>query len=168
MVLLIEGHHNTPHAPLTVCIFLKYPKILPRECVLGYRAVKGINPCVCRRGLTANMSPEATSISFHRIMTFYDAPQRVTPNPIKGPGFTEWSTCRSSRIVNVSSSAHQFGSMDFEDLQSSRGYQPWKAYGQSKLANLLFTYELARRLPVSANTTVNALHPGVVNTELAR
>lgn len=75
---------------------------------------------------------------------------------------------RSSRIVNVSSVAHQFGSMDFEDLQSARGYQPWKAYGQSKLANLLFTYELARRLPVSANTTVNALHPGIVNTELSR
>ena len=70
--------------------------------------------------------------------------------------------------MNVSSTAHQFGSMDFDDLQSRRGYQPWKAYGQSKLANLLFTYELARRLPLSANTTVNALHPGIVNTELAR
>lgn len=64
--------------------------------------------------------------------------------------------------------AHQFGNMEFDDLQSARGYQPWKAYGQSKLANLLFTYELARRLPLAANTTVNALHPGIVNTELSR
>ncbi|KAK9904189.1 hypothetical protein WJX75_006317 [Coccomyxa subellipsoidea] len=75
---------------------------------------------------------------------------------------------RPSRIVNVSSSAHMFGRINFEDLQSRRNYQPWVAYGQSKLANLLFTYELARRLPLDANVTVNALHPGVVQTELQR
>ncbi|KAK9826117.1 hypothetical protein WJX81_004880 [Elliptochloris bilobata] len=75
---------------------------------------------------------------------------------------------RPARIVNVSSSAHQFGTIQFDDLQSRRGYQPWRAYGQSKLANILFTYELARRLPRSANLTVNALHPGVVRTELSR
>lgn len=75
---------------------------------------------------------------------------------------------RPSRIVNVSSAAHYFGRIDFDDLQSTRGYQPWKAYGQSKLANVLFTYELARRLPPAANCTANTLHPGVVNTELAR
>lgn len=60
---------------------------------------------------------------------------------------------RPSRIVNVSSAAHYFGRIDFDDLQSTRGYQPWKAYGQSKLANVLFTYELARRLPPAANCT---------------
>jgi hypothetical protein len=49
-----------------------------------------------------------------------------------------------------------------------KNYQPWVDYGQSKLANVLFTYELIRRLPSAANCTVNALHPGVVNTELAR
>jgi NAD(P)-dependent dehydrogenase (short-subunit alcohol dehydrogenase family) len=52
--------------------------------------------------------------------------------------------------------------------QCRKNYQPWVAYGQSKLANVLFTYELARRLPKDANCTVNALHPGVVDTELAR
>lgn len=75
---------------------------------------------------------------------------------------------RPSRVVNVSSAAHYFGRIDFDDLQSARGYQPWKAYGQSKLANVLFTYELARRLPPTASCTANTLHPGVVNTELAR
>ncbi|EIE22630.1 NAD(P)-binding protein [Coccomyxa subellipsoidea C-169] len=75
---------------------------------------------------------------------------------------------RPSRIVNVSSSAHMFGRINFEDLQSRQKYQPWVAYGQSKLANVLFTYELARRLPLDANVTVNALHPGVVQTELQR
>ncbi|PRW60169.1 retinol dehydrogenase 13 [Chlorella sorokiniana] len=75
---------------------------------------------------------------------------------------------RPSRIVNVSSAAHYFGHIDFDDLQSRRQYNPWKAYGQSKLANVLFTYELERRLPLAANCTANTLHPGVVNTELAR
>ena len=76
--------------------------------------------------------------------------------------------CRTSRIINVSSLAHQNGHINFDDLQSRRNYQRWAAYGQSKLANVLFTYELARRLPFSANTTVNSLHPGIVNTELQR
>jgi NAD(P)-dependent dehydrogenase (short-subunit alcohol dehydrogenase family) len=60
---------------------------------------------------------------------------------------------RPSRIVNVSSAAHYFGSIDFSDLQSSKSYQPWKAYGQAKLANVLHTYELARQLAPTANCT---------------
>ena len=70
--------------------------------------------------------------------------------------------------MNVSSAAHLFGKINFDDLNSRQSYSPWPAYGQSKLANILFTYELANRLPADANMTVNALHPGVVNTELQR
>ena len=68
-----------------------------------------------------------------------------------------------SRIVNVSSDAHQNNVLDFEDLQLQNRYRGYKAYGQSKLANLLFTYELARRLE-GTNVTVNGLHPGLVAT----
>ena len=68
-----------------------------------------------------------------------------------------------ARIVNVSSAAHQRARMNFEDLQSRQGYNGWGMYGQSKLANLLFTYELARRLE-GTGVTVNVLHPGVVAT----
>lgn len=68
-----------------------------------------------------------------------------------------------ARIINVSSSAHTRASMNFEDLQFTRGFGAFKAYGQSKLANVLFTSELARRLEGSG-VTVNALHPGVVRT----
>jgi NAD(P)-dependent dehydrogenase (short-subunit alcohol dehydrogenase family) len=75
---------------------------------------------------------------------------------------------RPSRIVNVSSAAHMFGHMNFDDLQSTENYDAWRSYGQSKLANVLFTYELNKRLPAGSNTTVNTLHPGVVNTELGR
>lgn len=75
---------------------------------------------------------------------------------------------RESRIVTVSSSAHLFGRINFEDINCRRNYQPWLAYGQSKLANVLFALELAKRLPHTAQLTSNALHPGVVNTELSR
>ena len=68
-----------------------------------------------------------------------------------------------ARVVTVSSNAHAQGRIDFDDLQGERSYSGAGAYSQSKLANVLFTYELARRLPASA-VTANALHPGVVRT----
>lgn len=69
-----------------------------------------------------------------------------------------------ARIVNVGASAHQFArAVNFADLQGRRKYSGWRAYGQSKLCNLLFTYELARRLN-GTGVTVNALHPGIVAT----
>lgn len=66
-----------------------------------------------------------------------------------------------ARIVNVSSDAHRFARMNWADLEGKRGYSGWQSYGQSKLANLLFTRELARRLRGSG-VTVNAVHPGMV------
>lgn len=70
-----------------------------------------------------------------------------------------------ARIINVSSGAHAGAHIKFDDLQGSHGYQGGRAYGQSKLANILFTYELARRLEGS-RITVNCLHPGVIATKL--
>lgn len=72
---------------------------------------------------------------------------------------------KPARIVNVSSEAHKQGSMDFDDLGFAKGYFGMKAYGRSKLANILFTYELARRLN-NSNVIVNALHPGHVATDI--
>ncbi len=72
-----------------------------------------------------------------------------------------------ARIVNVSSGAHVGGHVNFEDLNGERGYSGMRAYGQSKLANVLFTYELARRLE-GRGVTANALHPGVVRTGFGR
>jgi NAD(P)-dependent dehydrogenase (short-subunit alcohol dehydrogenase family) len=74
-----------------------------------------------------------------------------------------------SRIVTVSSEGHTSGVIDFDDLQSARGYRPDQAYFQSKLANLLFTYELDRRLRTAgAHTSALACHPGIVLTNLYR
>jgi NAD(P)-dependent dehydrogenase (short-subunit alcohol dehydrogenase family) len=70
-----------------------------------------------------------------------------------------------SRIVNLSSVAHRSGRLDFDDLAMDRGYGAYRAYARSKLANVLFTMELARRLD-PARTTVNALHPGLVRTDI--
>jgi NAD(P)-dependent dehydrogenase (short-subunit alcohol dehydrogenase family) len=68
-----------------------------------------------------------------------------------------------ARIVNVSSRAHRGVTLDFDNLQGERGYHGWLQYRRSKLMNLLFTYELARRLD-GTGVTVNALHPGWVAT----
>lgn len=72
-----------------------------------------------------------------------------------------------ARIVNVSSALHSRGKIDFNDLQGERSYTGGGAYNQSKLANVLFTYELARRLD-GTGVTANCLHPGVVRTGLGR
>jgi NAD(P)-dependent dehydrogenase (short-subunit alcohol dehydrogenase family) len=71
-----------------------------------------------------------------------------------------------ARIVSVASDAHQGARVDFNDLQGKRSYAGMQAYGQSKLANVLFTYELARRLG-GTGVTANTLHPGFVATSFA-
>lgn len=73
----------------------------------------------------------------------------------------------SARIVNVASNAHMGGRINFADLQGQHRYGGWRAYAQSKLANLLFTYELARRLD-HTEVTANAVHPGFVATGFGR
>src|SRR5215210_5205710 len=67
-----------------------------------------------------------------------------------------------ARVVTVASNAHKQGRIDFDDLQGERSYSGARAYNQSKLANVLFSYALARRLR-GTSVTANALHPGVVS-----
>lgn len=73
----------------------------------------------------------------------------------------------NSRVVTVSSGAQALGRIDFNDLQAKRGYNSRRAYNQSKLANVLFTFELARRTQ-GTGVTANVLHPGVTNTNFGR
>ncbi len=74
--------------------------------------------------------------------------------PALGPG---------ARVVSTASTAHTFGQLDFDDLRSAKGYSAFRAYGLSKLCNILWTGELARRLE-GAGVTANCIHPGGVNT----
>ncbi len=78
---------------------------------------------------------------------------------LRGPG--------GARIVNVASSAHATVRIDFDDLQGERRYSMWRAYAQSKLANVLFTRELARRL-AGTGVIANAVHPGAVASGFGR
>jgi len=78
---------------------------------------------------------------------------------------------QDSRVVNVSSMAHKQGTMDYGNLlfENGKGYSPIKSYGRSKLLNLLFTYDLQRRIEAAEIKTIAvAAHPGVSNTNLAR
>jgi len=72
-----------------------------------------------------------------------------------------------ARVVNVASGAHRFGSIRFDDLQWKNGYRKWRAYGQSKLANLLFTLELQRKVDAAGKKLLTvACHPGYAATNL--
>ncbi|MBW2385424.1 MAG: SDR family oxidoreductase [Deltaproteobacteria bacterium] len=83
---------------------------------------------------------------------------RLLPSLIDTPG---------ARIVTLSSTAHKMGRMSFDDLHWTRGYSKWRAYCQSKLANLLFAYELQRRLEASQKPILSvACHPGYAATNL--
>src|SRR3954454_5526222 len=82
----------------------------------------------------------------------------LLPALLKRPG---------SRVVTVSSTAHKVGAIKFDDLLGHKSYFSWRAYAQSKLANLLFAYELQRRLAASNATTISvAAHPGYASTNL--
>jgi NAD(P)-dependent dehydrogenase (short-subunit alcohol dehydrogenase family) len=72
-----------------------------------------------------------------------------------------------SRIVNITSDAHNGAKIDFDDLQGEKRFSGWQAYGQSKLAMILFTHELGQKLEGSG-VTVNSAHPGVVRTNFAK
>ena len=72
-----------------------------------------------------------------------------------------------ARVVSVASDAHRRARLDLDDAQLARGYRAYLAYANSKLANVLFTYELARRL-TGTGVTANCLHPGVVRTRFGR
>ena len=73
----------------------------------------------------------------------------------------------AARIVNVSSEAHRLGHINFQDMHTPKKYSAFTAYADSKLANILFTYELDKRLELT-NITANCLHPGVVATNFAQ
>jgi len=73
----------------------------------------------------------------------------------------------SARIINITSEAHRGTHLDFDNLQNEHGYNSWKAYGRSKLANVYFTYALAAYLD-GLNITTNCLHPGFVASNFGR
>lgn len=104
---------------------------------------------------TRQVTPDGFELTF--------AVNHLAPFVLTGELLGTLRATPGARIVNVSSSAQAQGHIDFGDLMGERRYSPMRAYYQSKLANVLFTYELARRL-AGTGVTANALHPGVVNS----
>lgn len=107
-----------------------------------------------------NMAREETAEGFERTfatnhLAYFLLANLLLPALQRAPG---------ARVVNVASVAHQMGRIDFDDLQSARSYEAWSVYGASKLMNVLFTREMARRLG-DRGPTVNCLHPGFVASE---
>ncbi len=76
-------------------------------------------------------------------------------------------TAAPSRVINVSSGAHTMGKIDFDNLQSEKGYRGFRAYGNAKLMEIMTTYEMARKLE-GTGVTVNVMHPGFVRTNFAK
>lgn len=74
----------------------------------------------------------------------------------------------AGRIVNVASEAHRMGNTSFDDINCEKAYNSMKVYGQSKFNNILFTYELAKRIKEHKNLTVNCLHPGVIGSNFGQ
>jgi NAD(P)-dependent dehydrogenase (short-subunit alcohol dehydrogenase family) len=92
-------------------------------------------------------------LAYFLLTSLLEAPLRATPG---------------ARVVSVASEAHRLGGpLDFEDLQSQRRYRPFGVYGRSKLCNILWTRELARRL-AGSGVTANCCHPGAVATRLGQ
>jgi len=95
----------------------------------------------------------------HFALTGLLLPALLSPGAVSGAA--------ASRIITVSSKAHRGATMDFANLQWERGYRPWPAYRRSKLANLLFGFELERRLERARAAALSVVvHPGVANTNL--
>jgi len=82
--------------------------------------------------------------------------------------FNAMSTGDDSRIIVVASSLYKKGSIDIVNFNDEKLYNSFKAYGRSKLANILFSRELNRRMPTGGSVVINSMHPGVVHTELVR
>jgi NAD(P)-dependent dehydrogenase (short-subunit alcohol dehydrogenase family) len=86
---------------------------------------------------------------------------------LTGMLFDKLRASAPARVVNVASTAHSSGVIDFDDLQMTRRYRGWEMYANTKLMNILFTYELARRAE-GTGVAANCLHPGVIHTNLLR
>lgn len=107
-----------------------------------------------------NMTREVTADGFERTFATNHLAYQLLATSLHGA----LKNAPAARVINVSSAAHRTGKLRFDDLMAERGYNAWLQYGRSKLANIYFTRELARRYEPDG-ITVNCLHPGFVASE---
>ena len=137
------------------CPFKPGCAVWPPRCWTPTRAWTCWSTTSAGSGLTGTSPPTAWSDTF--------ALNHLAPFLLTNLLLDRLTASAPARIVTVSSGAHAGGRIDFDDLQGERNYSGQRAYSQSKLANVMFTYELARRLE-GTGVTATVLHPGVVRT----
>jgi NAD(P)-dependent dehydrogenase (short-subunit alcohol dehydrogenase family) len=135
-----------------------------RQCISTLTSARiGLDVILCNAGIMA--LPTLTQAYGYELQFFTNhIGHFILVNGLLG------NLAADARVVVLSSTAHRYapkGGIEFDNLSGEKGYRPWVAYGQSKFANLLFAKELARRLAGTARTA-NAVHPGVINTNLGR
>lgn len=134
-----------------------------RACVASVKAMDRLDAIICNAGIMA--LPERKTAFGYELQLFTNHVGHF----LIVTGLLD-RLADDGRVVMLSSSAHRSApkvGIRFDDLAAERGYHPWAAYGQSKLANILFAKELARRFQ-GTKRTANAVHPGVIATNLAR
>jgi NAD(P)-dependent dehydrogenase (short-subunit alcohol dehydrogenase family) len=135
-----------------------------RACVAAVRALgRPLDAILCNAGVMALARLEVKHGLELQLLTNH------VGHFLLVTGLTE-ALAPAGRVVMTSSTAHKLAAregIDFDNLDGARGYSKWRAYGRAKLANLLFARELARRFAGTARTA-NAVHPGVIRTNLGR
>ena len=131
-----------------------------RALAAAYERAHGPLDVLLNNAGAINLSRELTSEGLERSLAtnhlaYFLLANLLLPSLRRSPG---------ARIVNVASAAHTMGRVRFDDMQSERSYDGWTVYGTTKLMNVLFTREMARRLG-GDGPTVNCLHPGFVASE---
>ncbi len=135
-----------------------------RACAAEIRGLgRSIDALICNAGIMALPEPRTTHGLDLQFLTNHIGHFILVTELLD-------SLADDGRVVVLSSGAHHMApesGIEFDNLSGQRDYKPWKMYGQSKLANILFTKELAKRFTGSGRTA-NSLHPGVIRTNLAR
>ena len=135
-----------------------------RSCAAALRELgRPIDAIVCNAGIMALPEPRTTHGLDLQFLTNHIGHFILVTETLD-------ALSEDGRVVVLSSGAHHMApeaGIEFDNLSGARGYEPWKMYGQSKLANILFAKQLAKRL-AGSRRTANAVHPGVIRTNLVR
>ena len=157
----LDGMHQSAAIPLACD--LSAPRTI-RACIAAVNAHNlKIDGIICNAGIMALPKLELANVYEQQFFTNHIG------HFILVTGLTE-QLSETGRVVVVSSIAHMRaakGGIEFDNLDGTKGYNPWRHYAQAKFANILFVKELARRFS-GTNRTANAVHPGVVRTNLDR
>lgn len=159
-IIRVCGHTNVN----TIIADLSSLKQLRKATVEFSSNYKQLDVLVNNAGLVLGNQRQVTAEGFE--LTF--AVNHLAPFLLTFLLFDKLMLSPQARIINVASMAHKMAELDLDNLQLETGYTGWRAYNNSKLCNILFTRELARRLKNHKNIITNCLHPGVIASNFSK